>query len=306
MKKISLVLFATALLALGGLWTYETLQDCFFESSIQVATWPKKEYGKLDCIYSVEEAREIFKQPFTYLGKGKNFFVFESADGKYVLKFLNCKNANASGIEDIFESCKLAACHAPRVTGVVYCHLNRSCDINSNVELKDKLGLSHTVFLDSVPFVLQKKAQLFFPTLQKLLDAKNYVKLQERLNILFDFFIVQAIVEIHDTDPEMFVRGNIGFLEFPAEIVQHRDKISVADYQPMQVAVGTLVEKKDALTYQHLKDQIARLDPVIKWLEEKDPQQAQYFKDKIANKISKWQSLKGGPLSESTPTATPR
>ncbi|MCE5294654.1 MAG: hypothetical protein LLF94_08590, partial [Chlamydiales bacterium] len=82
----------------GGVWLYEEANDGFYESAIHLHTWPKKKYDALACAYNVEDARIALNQPVHYLGQGRQFFDFESADGKYVLKFLKCQRIDVSSV----------------------------------------------------------------------------------------------------------------------------------------------------------------------------------------------------------------
>ena len=290
MKRILWILLFTCFLLLLSIWTYEELQDSFYESSIHLSTWPKTKYGPLTCKYSVNETRKILQQPFSYLGKGRQFFVFASNDGEYVLKFVKCQRIDVSSlykhfpvpsfldnkrkaclehkqarIDGIFASCCIAAQDLPENTGVVFAHLNTNNELGINVELKDKLGFGHTIGIDDVPFILQKRALLIFPTLSKLLEHNDKAGLNARFDQLINLIVSDAKAGIYDTDSGTIMRDNVAFLHDSA----------------IHVDIGTFVHQPGTWTKSHLKEQLSRLDPLVEWLEVQDPNLASLLQSKI-------------------------
>ncbi len=131
------------------------------------------------------EVKTIFQKPFTYLAKGKQSYVFLSADGAHVLKlfrFDQCKITMGKKIfslvrkwkgrpkqekkkpflermEQTFASAVLAYQLAQRQTGVVWVHMNLDGKKIDPFAVKDKLGRNHCVDPGRYRFVLQRRAK---------------------------------------------------------------------------------------------------------------------------------------------------
>ncbi len=282
MKRTLWIALAASLLAGAALYTYEMLVESFYESSIHLDDWPKKQYGKLDCALPVDDAKNILSQPFTYLGKGRQFFVFASDDGKYVLKFIKCQRFNVSGlsklvtsherlknkqdkVDSIFASIALAATSFNAHTGVVFAHITKQSEVNCQVTLFDKLGFSHPINIDEVPFVIQKRALPVFATYKKLIETKNYDGAQVRFDELIALIRADLAAQVYDIDSGAITRDNLGFLE----------------QQAIHVDIGTLTHASGP----HLEERLSRLDPLLEWLDEQDPNLAAACRDKVREAI---------------------
>lgn len=274
----------------AGLWVYEELVESFYVSAIHLDSWPKTKYENISCEYSVEHVRKIVNQPFTYLGKGRQFFVFASQDGKYVLKFIKCQRVNVSDLykkfplpsfldakrqirlqakqertDGIFASIALAAGRLSENTGVVFAHLTQKPELKKSVTLVDKLGFSHTIALDDVPYVLQKRAQEVQPTFEALLASQDYQGVCERFSQLIALIISDAKAHVVDIDSGTIVRNNVAFL---------------AD-RAIHVDIGTFEVCKNATTPEHIQKQLSHLKPIIEWISTKNPHLAESLKQQL-------------------------
>ncbi len=214
------------------------------------------------------ELRAALAQPFIYLGRGAQCFVFASHDGKLVLKFLHMSHIETptwlrllplpafwelwrqekgarkerKRHKDFF-SYTLAYEKLREETGLVYLHLGTSTTLKQTVHLVDKLGIQHTVDLDKVPFLVQKKAQALT---QKRPDAhllKELVALLKKRQAL----------GIADKDPDLMT--NFG----------------VIDGKPVQIDVGRFRVREKALTQEEEKNERIRiLDKLVKQLQISD------------------------------------
>ncbi len=123
---------------------------------------------------------QILDQPFYYLGQGRQVFVFESQDRKYVLKLVRFNHYKLPFSRDVllalnisprskyktrkkhydlfFHSYKMALNELSELTGVVFSHLNPTKAQMPFVTVYDKLHRAHRIFLDQTAFFLQKKA----------------------------------------------------------------------------------------------------------------------------------------------------
>lgn len=164
-------------------------------------------------------------QPYTYLGKGRQSFVFESADGKTVLKFFNRKYFDVPwyGYFSSRERYKrerrksfysqsyiLAEKYLSKESGILYLHLGPTVDLPT-VKLIDRAKRVFLVDLNTIPFVLQKKAEPFYSAIVRAQKEQGDEKLKQ---ILVDFLeMISRRISFHLADAEHDVEHNIGFLD---------------------------------------------------------------------------------------------
>jgi hypothetical protein len=183
-----------------------------------------------------EELNRILQQEFTYLGKGSQSYAFASADGSYVLKFFKFKHIRPSWIEEqlqaftlfkglgekqrarkarklwgVFHSHKLAYDLHREGSGLKFIQLNCTKNRSRKVSIKDKMGFKHTVQLNSLPFVLQQKAQPLTLALHLLLKERHVAAAKQRLAQVFDLYANEYAKGIYDRDHH--VMRNVGFVE---------------------------------------------------------------------------------------------
>ena len=151
------------------------------------------------------EIRSLLNQPFHYLAKGSQSYVFASEDGRYVLKLFKDprkhlrswtwlgSNLLKKGPRWIWKtlhsdkrakkwerhlcSLHLAAALASEA-GLVYAHLEGTTHLQVPITLTDKIGISHTLSLDTVPLVIQKRAQPLEKYLHTLKTAEDAAQCQ--------------------------------------------------------------------------------------------------------------------------------
>lgn len=153
--------------------------------------------------------KELFDQPFHYLGKGMQFFVFESEDKKIVIKLFKKppKNSCIDRIEKTFEACRLAFSLAREETGLLFIHLSKTSNELPILQMKNRLGLSFSLPLDSYSFVIQKKAEPFFDTLLQALQKNEAGPL---IDSYLALIASRASKGICNTD--LLLKNNFGFL----------------------------------------------------------------------------------------------
>ncbi|NNM42739.1 MAG: hypothetical protein HKM07_00145 [Chlamydiae bacterium] len=179
---------------------------------------------------SEEEAREvdlILDQEFTYLNKGAQCYAFVSQDGKYVLKFFKIPYVPPSFVKEIslpsflhtwldektwkkqsilqqeFTSYKIAYEKLKRETGLVYIHLNKTDTFHKKITIVDRLNIKHSLDLDKMEFLIQKKGTLAYPHLDALLKENKVEEAKECLRNLFKLIKTRAEKGILDTDPNL-------------------------------------------------------------------------------------------------------
>ncbi len=178
-----------------------------------------------------DKIQECLNQPFRYLGKGAQTFVFASEDGKYVIKFFRYDHMGdetfirylpferfqlrvaklKQKLEQDFTSYKIAYDNLKEETGLVYIHLNKTPSLLQKIHLVDKLGISHFLDLDDLEFVVQKRASLLVPTLQEMIRNGQDEAAKSVITQLISYLKTRCDKEIFDKDPDLFT--NFGVIE---------------------------------------------------------------------------------------------
>jgi hypothetical protein len=204
---------------------------------------PLQEVNPAWDVVNDEELLSLLDQPFTYLGKGAQTFVFGSKDGRYVIKFFRYFHKYATPLEALpfaavqrtaakrrrkmekdFNSYKLAFDHLKEETGLLYLHLNRTAHLKKTATLYDKFKMRHQVALDDFGFIVQKRADPFYPTLSRLIKENSPEKAKAALTCLVQLFAKQRALGLFDKDPNL--RTNFGFI----------------DNQPVQLDIGRFIQ----------------------------------------------------------------
>jgi hypothetical protein len=96
-------------------------------------------------------------------------------------------------------------------TGLLYAHLNKTEGLFKLVTLIDNLGVKHLVELDHTEFVVQQKAELIIPHLERLMKEK---KIELAKNSIDD--IIQCLLELYKAglrDEDASFRNNFGYVD---------------------------------------------------------------------------------------------
>jgi hypothetical protein len=229
---------------------------------------------------------EILSQKFTYLDKGSQSYVFVSEDQKYVLKFLKQGKLRPQTwlayipfswnpyykeflvlqkkLHRTYQAQKIAFTEFKEQTGLLYVHLNRTHHLNKNVVLTDKKGEKHTISLDNICFSLQKKADLFYPRLNIMMEQKNIEGVKKVISSLFalaDCFVKKGVV---DHDPIM--KKNFGLIE----------------NQVIQFDIGRMRLNPRRLTPSEYQQQLAKLtNSLKKWVATNHPELLPYYEQNL-------------------------
>lgn len=176
------------------------------------------------------QLKKIVSQPYSYLAKGAQSYVFASQDGKYVIKFFRQHHLRApfwqkalpfdrakksvqkkeSKLTKDFASYLLAYRHLPQETGLIFLHLNKTSHLNLNLDLVDKLGIHHTLPLDQYEFLIQKRATLVYPALEQMMAQKQPEQAKKALSSLVHLLALRMQSGIFDKDPDL--NTNFGFI----------------------------------------------------------------------------------------------
>lgn len=187
----------------------------------------------------LQQLDTLLDQPFYYLGKGCHCYAFISQDDQFVIKFhrfashmrmfpwLNhpfsylfnekrkkIKQHNIDKLHYNLQNYKNTFLDLKSEAGLLLLHINRSCHLNRSITLVDRTGAIYRVPLDEVTFIIQKKADLIYPTLEKLYASGQ---LAEGKKVISS--VLQLILDSHQkgyVDHDPILRKNYGLLGLEA------------------------------------------------------------------------------------------
>ena len=232
---------------------------------------------------------EILGQKFTYLAKGAQCHVFASKDGKWVLKFFrhhhmrpplwltllpsflepwrsNKIEKKWSKLHKDFASYQIAYTQLKKQTGIFFLHLNKTGDLKQTVTIVDRLGIEHTLEMDEMEFILQKRATLVYPTIDAWMEAGNLVAAKEALSDLVSVLKLRFDKGLFDKDPDL--NTNFGFI----------------DNQAVQIDVGRFKREWRQRDTALRKDDIYRItDNLKQFLDQRYPLLSEHLQTEISN-----------------------
>jgi hypothetical protein len=220
--------------------------------------------------------KKILSQPYTYLSKGVQSFVFASEDGRYVIKFFrhdhldspfwltkNQKAKKENRRNQEFLSYKLAYQNLPNETGLIFLHLNKTKELNQTLDLVDKLSIHHQIPLDNYEFLIQKRACLLYTALNQMIEENRLSDAKKTVSNLVKLLVKRAEAGIADKDPDLITNfGVIG--TDPIQIDVGRFSPSSAKFDKNEIIRITdhlnhyLMARCPELQH-HLKTQIEKL-----------------------------------------------
>lgn len=238
-----------------------------------------------------ESLSKILNQPYRYLAKGAQSYVFLSDDGKYVLKFFRIYHLQPpfwvthlrwpwflqsykmdkilkklDELHKDFASYKIAHDELKEETGIVYLHLNKTDYLKQTLTFYDKIGIKHQVALDQMEFLVQKRAELVYPALAKMVESEGLENAKEALSQLVSLLCLRCQKGIHDKDPDL--NTNFGFI----------------GHTPLQIDVGRFRIENGNLQEQMVdRNEIIRItDNLNQWLRSRYPELSGHLETTIA------------------------
>lgn len=236
-QKFLIGTFLCLIIIYGAGRLYYQVTGGFTESNItsNLTSQPRWEIDPLTDGQKAE-LDEAFAQDFHYLGKGCQSYVFASDDGKYVLKFFKYQRfrpqawldyfafipsldkyrltkieQKSKKLENIFTSWKIAYDELQNETGILYIHLNKSCDLNKKLVIYDKMGLPHTLDLDEYEFMLQKRAHMLTATIDIYMEQQKPEKAKGLIDQLVQMVLSEYQRGVGDNDHALM--QNTGVLD---------------------------------------------------------------------------------------------
>lgn len=220
-KIIAFMLISMALYGVGRL--YFQVTGGFLISNITADLTHEPDHHLP--IHDPDAIQKILKQPFKYLGKGCQSYVFKSQDGKYVLKFLKYQRFRTptyldwldfippvsaykekkalkkrEKLDALLSSWKLAYTYLPEETGIVYVHLNQTHFFNEPIHIIDKMGVAHDVPTNDVVFLLQRNANMLCKTLNSAMKEGHIEQAHQILQNLISMLVAEYEEGLGDND----------------------------------------------------------------------------------------------------------
>lgn len=240
-----------------------------------------------------EELNAILSQEYRYLGHGNQAFVFASEDGEHVLKLFRplaplWEKIN-SGKKTVYKLGKLPFAQTifnklfadeiaadrdsqflsytnsfallQEETGIEHLHLSPTTTLKRSMKIYDKIGVLHLIDLDSTSFLIQKKTDLLYPALAKLIKEE---KIDDAKELLTNF--IKLSIKLTET----------GIIR-PTTLKKNLGCIGL---KPIQIDVGKVFREEDKPSHpkiDHLA-QIYRYNNFMKqWLSSKNEQLLAHF-----------------------------
>ena len=203
-----------------------------------------------------QELMPILSQPLFFLGKGKQSVAYETADGRYVVKFFKnaLKKSKQKKVRESIEGSFIALRHIPEQTATIACSSGNTCSVLPAVTLLSKKGKVSRVHIQKEPFIVQKKAQPFKRTLMRLLAQGKKEEAERALLSLFDLLRSCQQKGVIDTDGSLIRKENMGLLNGRAVLFDTGKLHLFSDIQ------------------RHRLHDLNRLKPLRSWLEEACPE----------------------------------
>jgi hypothetical protein len=235
------------------------------------------------------EISAILDQPFRYLAKGAQSYVFASEDGQYVIKFFRIYHLQPplwlrmlslppllqtrqikkmmekrEELNKDFTSYKIAFEEMREETGLLYLHLNKTTHLKKTLRIYDKIGIAYDLEMDQMEFLLQKRAKLVYPAIDALMKTQGLGAAKEAIGALVQLLLARFEKGIFDKDPDL--NSNFGFL----------------GVQPIQIDIGRFSKQKEDLTEGAYKEELLRItDNFRQWLDAHYPLLSEHLLSEI-------------------------
>lgn len=166
----------------------------------------------------VETIRTLLDQPFIYLDRGKQSYVFLSHDQQVVLKFFDASQFQSRPLSKkqlrryhrLFGGHELAFLSDREKTGILCAKLKEEHAFDFPVEFVDRFGRKLCFSLKRVPFILQKTAVPTGVKIAQLLEQGNLEQAKLCLRKIIDLYLEEYKRGLSDKDRNFM--HNTGFV----------------------------------------------------------------------------------------------
>ncbi len=227
----------------------------------------------------------LLEQTYYYFNSGSQSYVFLSEDGKTILKLfkfqhmrtppwlnflpsvgkLGEKRAKKRAIlEQTFDSYALAYEKLRKETGLHYIHLAKTSHLGAKLIIVDKIGKHHTLDLDEVEFVLQKRGELVYSAINSWMENGENKRAEKGLRALLQLAAKRCHLGLFDKDPDF--ETNFGF---------------IGD-APFQIDFGRLSLASEEKAHEVYAPEMIRITRTFeRWIENHHPTLLTPFKEEL-------------------------
>ncbi len=196
------------------------------------------ETSKIKPLSDIEKnylVENVFPQKFYSLGSGRQYYIFISEDQQFILKFFKIRTHQRTGkfnvlsrffyrmlgfkqeMKDQLISAKMLNNYKyvyellREETAIVYLHLDKTYEFLAGVTLIDEKGKEHHLDLNSIEFIVQRRAQKFYDHLNALVKQAKDEDLAASIRSFFQLIAIRC--EKGFTDQNLDLRHSFGFID---------------------------------------------------------------------------------------------
>lgn len=166
---------------------------------------------------------QALSQPYRYLGKGRQCYVYLSQDAQTVIKFFNVKYLTLPWYGKWIDGEKKKRAQRQKYyresyplaldgdSEILYLHLAKSEKLLPSLSILDRASRLFHIDLNRTPFVLQRKGDSFYEALQSLYEREGEEGFQEGIHQFVSLIARRIEKKIADADHD--VEHNFGLIE---------------------------------------------------------------------------------------------
>lgn len=242
-----------------------------------------------------EELSHILNQEYRYLARGQQAYVFESADQKYVIKFLRMPkfrlpfwaylslfpasleerkmqkiSAKKSYLDLTSKSFAMAQEELWEESGLIFCHLQTTNDLHYSVKIVDRIGRENILDLDRLFFIVQKRAEPLGMVLKELRQKNDHREIEKLLSSFVDVIHKRSSKKIRNKNRRCM--KNLGVLE--GKVIE----FDLGEFRERQLL-------SDPVYFQMEMQKSSR--GLREFLQKEMPEYTSYLDDSIQNSLKK-------------------
>lgn len=235
------------------------------------------------------EVDKALDQPYSYFNEGGQAFIFCSADGQYILKFLKQRLYRCSPFLPLFPlhyrdkkiwkrtdklardffSYTAAFNELKAETGVLFVHLNKTDFLKKKLEIIDPLEIHHFLDLDQYDFILQKRVETVQERISRLMQADDLSQAENAIVQLLALTTLRSQKGFYDRDPEILT--NCGFLQEKA----------------IKIDVGRFVRYEHPPTKEEWQQEFLRIaSPFADWIQTYYPELLSFYQQQVNKMVT--------------------
>ncbi|NGX41075.1 MAG: hypothetical protein KR126chlam4_00910 [Candidatus Anoxychlamydiales bacterium] len=242
---------------------------------------------KIDVEKNLNKTKEILSQDFHYLTRGRECFIFESKDKKYVLKFFDSSryytkyffpktslpkflddyrkkhyNRRSKKLAFNLSSAKLAFDNLKEDSALIFVNLNITDVFKDKVKVKNKYGKIFDLDLNNIFFILQKKCDIFYHVYEKTSDEK------------YKMYLIESFLEmVHNRTKKLIIDDDIG---------KKRRNWGLFDNKAVTIDIGRWYFDEKLATLPGYKKEMVKATKILrKYLEDNEPEKISFLNENL-------------------------